>query len=60
MAEFVPLNLTPPKLVSDIHTVYADGGVVNINPSPIGGTWAFCHVDANGGRIREESGRIEP
>ncbi|MCK8265740.1 hypothetical protein LW980_17860, partial [Erwinia amylovora] len=24
--------------------VYADGGVVMVNPSPHGGTWAWCHV----------------
>src|SRR4051812_27988621 len=38
---------------------YTDGGVIGANPSPIGGTWAFCIVDA-GERITCESGIITP
>lgn len=43
-------------------TVYADGGVITdpvtkqFNPSPIGGTWAWCHVDESGQRINGASG----
>lgn len=40
--------------------VYADGGVIQRNPSPIGGTWAWCHVSASGERIRTDSGVILP
>jgi ribonuclease HI len=40
--------------------VYADGGCIQSNPSPIGGTWAFCLVDAEGKRIREHGGILEP
>jgi ribonuclease HI len=38
--------------------VYADGGVIESNPSTFGGTWAFCQVDASGQRILERSGVI--
>lgn len=40
--------------------LYADGGVINVNPSPIGGTWAFCLVNIHGGRIAWDSGVITP
>lgn len=40
--------------------LYADGGVIGANPSPIGGTWAWCMADANGNRIKQESGIIRP
>lgn len=40
--------------------VYGDGGLIRSNPSPVGGMWAWCHVDAAGWRIREESGVIVP
>lgn len=38
--------------------LYADGGVIGSNPSSIGGTWAWCLVDAAGQRICEYSGVI--
>lgn len=41
-----------------IIAVYADGGVVSKNPSSIGGTWAWCHVDERGQRVNEDSGYI--
>lgn len=44
--------------MSDVVELYCDGGVVGRNPSPIGGTWAFCGVDANGVRILERSGFV--
>jgi ribonuclease HI len=40
--------------------VYADGGVIGRNPSTVGGTWAFCWVDANGHRVLERSGHVTP
>lgn len=40
----------------EIIAVYADGGVILKNPSAIGGTWAFCGVDAEGNRVIEGSG----
>ena len=40
--------------------VYAYGGLIASNPSPIAGMWAFCHVDADDWRVREESGILEP
>lgn len=39
--------------------IYADGGCVGPNPSPLGVTWAFCWV--RGGRVVfEASGVVEP
>jgi hypothetical protein len=31
-----------------IVAVYADGGIIHRNPSPVGGTWSWCHVDDAG------------
>ena len=45
---------------SNIIAVYADGGVIGRNPSAIGGTWAFCAVDAAGLRLIERSGTLHP
>jgi ribonuclease HI len=42
--------------MSAIVAVYADGGVIERNPSPLGGTWAWCHVDAVGARLAHGSG----
>lgn len=39
-----------------IVALYADGGVIRKNPSDIGGTWAWCGVDAAGNRVIERSG----
>lgn len=39
--------------------VYCDGGVIGPNPSPLGGTWAFCWV-RHGMVIRKGSGVITP
>lgn len=35
--------------------IYADGGVIRMNSSPYGGTWAWCHVSA-GERVKMGSG----
>lgn len=45
-----------------VTAVYADGGVVHVNPSPFAGTWAYCWVDDAGERVREHSGliRLDP
>lgn len=40
--------------------VYADGGVIRINPSPFGGTWAACHVAMDGTHVWEDAGVILP
>jgi len=41
-----------------VTTLYSDGGVVEINPSPIAGTWAWCATNALGWRTIEDSGFI--
>ena len=41
-----------------IVAVYADGGVIRANPSPIGGTWAWCHVDQAGAVVCRDSGLL--
>lgn len=45
-----------PELRGRVVALYCDGGVIQANPSPIGGTWAWCAVDASGERIAESSG----
>jgi ribonuclease HI len=42
--------------VMDVVAIYADGGVIRKNPSDIGGTWAWCGVDADGNRVIERGG----
>jgi ribonuclease HI len=42
--------------LTEVVAIYADGGVIGANPSTTGGTWALCHVDAAGERIRHASG----
>jgi hypothetical protein len=39
-----------------IVSVYADGGVIGANPSPKGGTWAWCHVNDADHRVKSGSG----
>lgn len=41
-----------------IIALYADGGVIKKNPSEIGGTWAWCAVDAEGNHVIEQSGVV--
>jgi ribonuclease HI len=43
-----------------IAAVYADGGVIGRNPSPVGGTYAWCHVDECGERVATGSGLVLP
>src|ERR1043165_5334043 len=40
-----------PDILKRVVALDADGGVVGKNPSDIGGTWAWCGVDAEGNRI---------
>lgn len=40
--------------------LYTDGGVIGQNPSAIGGTWAWCMVDAQGTLLRHASGWVNP
>jgi ribonuclease HI len=40
--------------------LYTDGGVIGQNPSPIGGTWAWCMVDASGQQQRHARGWMSP
>ena len=44
----------------EITAVYADGGVIGANPSPIGGTWAYVHVDAGGVVVARDSAVVTP
>lgn len=37
-----------------VNRLYADGGVVLKNPSPLGGTWAYCMVTADGRLLYED------
>jgi hypothetical protein len=32
--------------LSNVKAVYTDGGLIKKNPSPIGGSWAWCAVDS--------------
>ena len=45
--------------LSQITQIFCDGGIITTNPSPIGGTYAFCGVDAFGERILERGGVIQ-
>src|SRR5262249_31386011 len=44
---------------NQIVALYADGGVIQKNPSSIDGTWAWCAVDAEGNRVIEKGGVVE-
>lgn len=46
------------KPETEIVALYADGGVIKKNPSEIGGTWAWCAVNAKGERVMEEYGAV--
>lgn len=46
--------------MTDAIALYTDGGVIAANPSQLGGTWAYCLVDASGQRIMERSGLLLP
>ncbi len=40
--------------------IYSDGGCIGANPSPKGGTVAWCHVDDAGRRIRHDAFVVLP
>lgn len=40
--------------------LFCDGGLLSKNPSPQGGTWAWCFVDEHDQRICYESGILYP
>jgi ribonuclease HI len=40
--------------------VYCDGGVMQINPSPLGAAWAWCHTNDKNVVLTEESGLLLP
>lgn len=40
--------------------LYSDGGVIGRNPSPVGATWAWCHVGEHGGQVAGDFGIIRP
>lgn len=46
-------------MFQDPHQLFVDGGVIKINPSPIGGTWAARLLEA-GQVLQESSGVITP
>ena len=41
-----------------VATLYSDGGVVEVNPSPIAGVWAWCATDMTGWRRMEQGGFV--
>lgn len=43
-----------------ITAVYADGGIIGRSPSQLGGTYAWCHINAAGERVTTGSGVITP
>lgn len=45
---------------SEVVAVFADGGVLRRNPSPLGGMWAYCHTDARGLMVASRAGVIVP
>jgi ribonuclease HI len=46
--------------LSEVHATYCDGGALKKNPSPLGGTWCYCHVDAAGNQLGAASGVVTP
>lgn len=40
-------------------SIYCDGGVIRKNPSPYGGTWAWCRV-IGGVKVEHDSGTVSP
>lgn len=43
-----------------VASVFVDGGVLRVNPSPYGGTWAAITIDESGTEIGRESGLVTP
>lgn len=49
-----------PDTAGRVAALYTDGGVIGPNPSPVGGTWAYCHVNDIGARVYGTGGTITP
>lgn len=45
--------------IGDGPAIFTDGGVIRVNPSPVGGTWAWCLVE-DGEQRATGSGVIAP
>lgn len=43
-----------PNFGDRVNRLYTDGGVIQKNPSPIGGTWAYCLVTIKGNLMYED------
>ena len=57
----MPLTHTPPPGAFNqtfVTDVFADGGIIDRNPSAVGGTWAFRLVDFGGRPAYEASGHV--
>lgn len=46
--------------MSEVISLYSDGGNIGRNPSPLGGTWAYRGLGANGACIVQDSGVLTP
>jgi hypothetical protein len=55
-----PTETAPAADPNTIVALFADGGLASKNPSPIGGVWAWCGVNANNERIIQRSGFTPP
>lgn len=45
--------------IANVAAVYCDGGVIQVNPSPYGATWACVLVDSAGAVLHEAYGVID-
>lgn len=45
--------------MKEVVALYCDGGVIGRNPSTVGGTYAWCGVDAHGNRVLTHGGIVE-
>lgn len=52
------LSMVMWRIMSEIISIFADGGLMSPNPSKVGGTWAFCCINSNNTRIVEHGGYI--
>lgn len=48
------------SLTEGVVALFGDGGCIGVNPSPLGAPWAVCGVDADGRRVWERVGVVEP
>jgi ribonuclease HI len=56
----LPVPDESPTHATAVTDVFCDGGVCVKNPSPHGGTWAWCHVTAAGEVAASASGTVTP